>query len=37
LHRAELTVQERSEQIPNWIELLEQKAKVAQPAPPVAG
>jgi ParB family chromosome partitioning protein len=30
LHRAELTAQERAEQIAEWTELVEQKAKVGQ-------
>jgi ParB-like chromosome segregation protein Spo0J len=34
LHRAELTVQERSDQVAEWSELVEQKAKVTQVASP---
>lgn len=34
LHRAELTVQERSSQIAEWAELIEQKAKVRQVGAP---
>lgn len=37
LHRAELTVQERSEQIAEWADLCEQKAKVSQLVTPLGG
>ena len=34
LHRAELTVQERSDQIAEWSELIEQREKVRQVGAP---
>lgn len=37
LHRAELTVQERSDQVAEWTELVAQKVKVFQLGPPSGG